>query len=846
MDRLRGWLSSLLERESLRSPLVLAGVAAAAVGVGVYIYNRRSQPQENEALEGGDLGIADAGQPSAPSISPAVPAPALSPPPTASRRAVASPAPVLGSPAVSSAATNASAAIAAAATPAPPAESAGEESQGDEDSGEEDDEVPRSAALEAAIVLSRGMLTPAVERIEAFSTSLTRAEVATLVCLCLVLLALQAASAVLFFDLQDSPLASPLGWSSLGAVLALAVHPVSSSGGGVGAGARSSLHNRLQESPIGAPAAGSRHAAAIAPAASAAASIAASVAEEWVPMKPHAHLSASGGASGGGHGGAGAGAGAGAGHEQEEEQEEPQQHVFTPAKPPAIVRRPVSGSGAPASAAATAASSSSAAAATAVAAPASLAAASRSLVQLADEAEAGSAPAALDTDAHLEPTPLPSAASAAAVNAGTASVTGTASEPAVSEAGTAVAEPQTPRARGGAGGPSPASQAAQDGIGGEGETEGAGSEVSSLVDRELDVKAVARATNALLRVIDAAHGAALYDSIDGWCMQGIAEARASDAAGLLALATRARASLPPAIQGEADRTPANSEALIPPEGYTETTRPLAALLWRWGRNGNTRASARERALRNEAASGGSGAAAAAEEVRQQYATALSHVEESLGLWEQDADAHKYASILLARVPKDTKEKIANGHRIREHAARGLALRPKDPVLHHILGVWCYEVASLTWLKRQVATALFGAPPTATYSEALEHLTKAEELAEESARRGSGSGPWMTNRLKLGQVCEAMGLKDAAKEWLYRAAALPVSAGEDAEAVKQAQELAGKLGIKFVPAPAAAATAAAAAATSGGATAAASTPVATAASKQQQQQQAGSTLRQRRH
>jgi hypothetical protein len=199
-----------------------------------------------------------------------------------------------------------------------------------------------------------------------------------------------------------------------------------------------------------------------------------------------------------------------------------------------------------------------------------------------------------------------------------------------------------------------------------------------------------------------------------------------------------------------------------------------------------------------------------------YSLGLGDVQRSLELHEADADAHKFCGILLARSAKDTKQKISNGFKIREHTQvwevmiwvaavarwgqwgvckasvnvylssrprwpcisvlqRAVELRPLDPVLHHMLGVWCFEVSNLGWVQRQLATALFGAPPTSTFEEALEHLqvtcvqvdasflahaafpSSAELITLQRCEAlacspTSTTKPWMANRLKLAQTC----------------------------------------------------------------------------------------------
>lgn len=188
---------------------------------------------------------------------------------------------------------------------------------------------------------------------------------------------------------------------------------------------------------------------------------------------------------------------------------------------------------------------------------------------------------------------------------------------------------------------------------------------------------------------------------------------------------------------------------------------------------------------------------------------LAAVLASLAVHEADADAHKYAGILLAKSARDIRGKIENSFRIRDHAARAVALRPHDPLLHHVLGVWCYEVASLSMASRMLAATFFTAPPRATFDDALAHLRRAEDEAEAAAARvaqaggapppgGGIAGPWMTNRLKLAQTAWALGRKAEAAEWLAKAATLPVTATEDETAEAQAAALAKSLRMPWPP------------------------------------------------
>jgi hypothetical protein len=42
----------------------------------------------------------------------------------------------------------------------------------------------------------------------------------------------------------------------------------------------------------------------------------------------------------------------------------------------------------------------------------------------------------------------------------------------------------------------------------------------------------------------------------------------------------------------------------------------------------------------------------------------------------------------------------------------------DQTLNHLLGRWCYAVASVSWMERKLASAIFATPPESSYDEAL--------------------------------------------------------------------------------------------------------------------------------
>uniref|UniRef100_A0A8D3DCF0 Regulator of microtubule dynamics protein 3 n=1 Tax=Scophthalmus maximus TaxID=52904 RepID=A0A8D3DCF0_SCOMX len=103
----------------------------------------------------------------------------------------------------------------------------------------------------------------------------------------------------------------------------------------------------------------------------------------------------------------------------------------------------------------------------------------------------------------------------------------------------------------------------------------------------------------------------------------------------------------------------------------------------------------------------------------------------------------------------------------EHLDRAMALRDDDPMCFYLLGRWCYEVATLDWLERKAAAALYQSPPSSTLHEALENFLKAEELSPGFSK---------TMRLYIAKCHRELGNTSEATNWTELA--LNMSTGSD--------------------------------------------------------------------
>ena len=139
---------------------------------------------------------------------------------------------------------------------------------------------------------------------------------------------------------------------------------------------------------------------------------------------------------------------------------------------------------------------------------------------------------------------------------------------------------------------------------------------------------------------------------------------------------------------------------------------------------------------------------------------------------------KWYAILLGRLGDflPTKEKVGNSYKIKESLERAAVLLPSDPSIQTALGQWCYKVASISWIERNVAKALFGEPPESSYEEALAYVVKSHELrASKKAALYAG-------------LCHAkLKAKSEAADWLERCLALESVGESDVELDAQAKD-----------------------------------------------------------
>uniref|UniRef100_A0A0A9WMH1 Regulator of microtubule dynamics protein 1 n=1 Tax=Lygus hesperus TaxID=30085 RepID=A0A0A9WMH1_LYGHE len=164
--------------------------------------------------------------------------------------------------------------------------------------------------------------------------------------------------------------------------------------------------------------------------------------------------------------------------------------------------------------------------------------------------------------------------------------------------------------------------------------------------------------------------------------------------------------------------------------------------------------------------------------------AVTHASNCLDRAPRSSEAHKWYAITVGSRGEfqPTKNKIKDGFVFKEHIEEALKISPNDPTLLHLLGRFRYEVATLSWVERKVANAVFGEVPFSTFPEALEALLRVEELNKE---------PWMENRLMVAKCYINMGDFKEALVWLDRARAVEPRSLEEVRLANEISELVDK-------------------------------------------------------
>uniref|UniRef100_A0A1B6DGK8 Regulator of microtubule dynamics protein 1 n=1 Tax=Clastoptera arizonana TaxID=38151 RepID=A0A1B6DGK8_9HEMI len=145
-----------------------------------------------------------------------------------------------------------------------------------------------------------------------------------------------------------------------------------------------------------------------------------------------------------------------------------------------------------------------------------------------------------------------------------------------------------------------------------------------------------------------------------------------------------------------------------------------------------------------------------------------------------SNSHKWYAICVGARGQfqGLKEKIQDGYVFKKHVEIAIQINSEDPTLHHLLGRFKYEVATLSWIERRVAK-MFGEIPEASFDEAIASLMKAEELNQSQ---------WKENKLLVAKCYIGKSDYKKALKWLDKALEVASTTPQDARMDKDIETL----------------------------------------------------------
>jgi hypothetical protein len=174
----------------------------------------------------------------------------------------------------------------------------------------------------------------------------------------------------------------------------------------------------------------------------------------------------------------------------------------------------------------------------------------------------------------------------------------------------------------------------------------------------------------------------------------------------------------------------------------------------------------------------------AKQIRSLAYNGKMHADASLVTSPEDYRSHYWIGITLQDVAdfEGTKFLLTNLPYIRERFERAHELNTAEAMPLYCLGAYCWGLADMSWVTRNLAAAIFATPPTASYEEAYDYYKRAEKAQP---------GFWAKNLLQLGKSAKKIGKpKEEQRQWLE--AALEVARKDvepdDSECKKEAEEL----------------------------------------------------------
>lgn len=165
--------------------------------------------------------------------------------------------------------------------------------------------------------------------------------------------------------------------------------------------------------------------------------------------------------------------------------------------------------------------------------------------------------------------------------------------------------------------------------------------------------------------------------------------------------------------------------------------------------------------------------------------AYDHSKKSLELDDKEYASHKWYAVLIdAKAELDgVKERASKLNEVKHHMVEAVRLNPNDPTSWYLLGSFAFGIADMPWYQKKIVATLFATPPSASYEEALEHFTKAEDISPDF---------YSMNKLMLGKCYLRLKDNEKAKHYLTLASKIGINNEDDKKCKEEADQLLKKL------------------------------------------------------
>ena len=81
----------------------------------------------------------------------------------------------------------------------------------------------------------------------------------------------------------------------------------------------------------------------------------------------------------------------------------------------------------------------------------------------------------------------------------------------------------------------------------------------------------------------------------------------------------------------------------------------------------------------------------------------------------------------------TKQKILNSYQVKKYGEKAIELDSSYDGTQHLMGRWHYELASLSWFEKSIASLIYETPPDGDYHKAIVFFNNANQLNPSEVR-----------------------------------------------------------------------------------------------------------------